>query len=57
VQRRERVRPTPGKERATLFDMIIMPPELDRQSRATERVTAICEFAELTMLEKLEQNC
>ena len=31
VQRRGRIlRPYPGKQRATLFDMIVMPPELDR---------------------------
>jgi hypothetical protein len=31
------LRPHPGKERATLFDTIVMPPELDRETWEVER--------------------
>ncbi|MBD2043088.1 DNA phosphorothioation system restriction enzyme [Microcoleus sp. FACHB-672] len=38
IQRRGRVlRPHPGKERATLFDMIVMPPDLGRDTLEVER--------------------
>jgi DNA phosphorothioation system restriction enzyme len=38
IQRRGRIlRPHPGKERATLFDTIVMPPELDRETWEVER--------------------
>jgi DNA phosphorothioation system restriction enzyme len=38
IQRRGRIlRPHPGKERATLFDMIVMPPELDRETWEVEK--------------------
>lgn len=38
IQRRGRVlRPHPGKERATIFDMIVLPPDLDRQTFEFER--------------------
>ncbi len=38
VQRRGRIlRPYPGKEMATLFDMIVMPPELDRETLEVEK--------------------
>jgi DNA phosphorothioation system restriction enzyme len=38
IQRRGRIlRPHPSKERATLFDMIVMPPELDRETWEVER--------------------
>lgn len=38
IQRRGRIlRPHPGKQRATLFDMIVMPPELDRETWEVER--------------------
>ncbi len=54
VQRRGRIlRPYPGKERATLFDMIVMPPELDRQTWEVERnllrkeLRRFVEFADL----------
>ena len=54
VQRRGRIlRPYPGKERATLFDMIVMPPELDRQTWEVERnllrkeLQRFVEFADL----------
>lgn len=54
VQRRGRIlRPYPGKERATLFDMIVMPPQLDRQTWEVERnllrkeLRRFVEFADL----------
>lgn len=54
VQRRGRIlRPHAGKERATLFDMIVMPPELDRQTWEVERnllrkeLRRFIEFADL----------
>ncbi|MGK7873879.1 MAG: DNA phosphorothioation system restriction enzyme [Xenococcaceae cyanobacterium] len=54
IQRRGRIlRPHPGKERATLFDMIVMPPELDRETWEVERnllrkeLKRFIEFADL----------
>ena len=54
VQRRGRIlRPHPGKERATLFDMIVIPPELDRETWEVERnllrkeLKRFVEFADL----------
>lgn len=54
VQRRGRIlRPYPGKERATLYDMIVLPPELDRQTWEVERnllrkeLKRFVEFADL----------
>lgn len=54
VQRRGRIlRPYPGKERATLFDAIVMPPDLDRQTFEVERnllrkeLRRFVEFADL----------
>ncbi len=54
IQRRGRIlRPYPGKDRATLFDMIVMPPELDRQTWEVERnllrkeLRRFVEFADL----------
>ena len=54
IQRRGRIlRPYPGKERATLFDMIVMPPELDRDTWEVERsllrreLRRFIEFADL----------
>ncbi|MBW4507920.1 MAG: DNA phosphorothioation system restriction enzyme [Scytonematopsis contorta HA4267-MV1] len=54
IQRRGRVlRPHPGKERATIFDMIVLPPELDRNALETERnllrkeLLRFVEFADL----------
>ena len=54
IQRRGRIlRPYPGKERATLFDTIIMPPELDRHTWEVERnllkreLKRLIEFANL----------
>ncbi|MDF5725581.1 MAG: DNA phosphorothioation system restriction enzyme [Rhizonema sp. PD37] len=38
IQRRGRVlRPHPGKDRATIFDMIVLPPDLDRNTLEVER--------------------
>ncbi len=54
IQRRGRVlRPHPGKERATIFDMIVLPPELDRETLEVERnllkkeLRRFVEFADL----------
>lgn len=54
IQRRGRIlRPHPGKQRATLFDMIVVPPELDRETWEVERnllrkeLRRFVEFADL----------
>ena len=54
IQRRGRIlRPHPGKERATLFDTIVLPPELDRETLEIERnllrkeLKRLVEFADL----------
>ncbi|MBD2292199.1 DNA phosphorothioation system restriction enzyme [Anabaena sphaerica FACHB-251] len=54
IQRRGRVlRPHPGKDRATIFDMIILPPDLDRDTIEVERnllkkeLRRFVEFADL----------
>lgn len=54
IQRRGRVlRPHPGKERATVFDMIVLPPDLDRNTLEVERnllrkeLKRFIEFADL----------
>jgi len=54
IQRRGRIlRPHPGKERATLFDMIVLPPNLERQTLDVERnllrkeLKRFLEFADL----------
>ncbi|MCJ8281628.1 MAG: DNA phosphorothioation system restriction enzyme [Rivularia sp. ALOHA_DT_140] len=54
IQRRGRVlRPHPGKERATIFDMIVLPPNLDRNTLEVERnllrkeLRRFVEFADL----------
>ena len=54
IQRRGRIlRPHPGKQRATLFDMIVLPPELDRETMEIERnllrkeLKRLVEFADL----------
>ncbi|MEP0752103.1 DNA phosphorothioation system restriction enzyme [Trichocoleus sp. Lan] len=54
IQRRGRIlRPHPGKQRATLFDMIVVPPELDRETLEIERnllrkeLRRFVEFADL----------
>ena len=54
IQRRGRIlRRDPGKDRATLYDMIVLPPELDRETLAIERnllkreLLRLIEFADL----------
>ena len=54
IQRRGRIlRPHPSKQRATLFDMIVMPPDLGRDSLDVERslmrkeLRRFLEFADL----------
>jgi DNA phosphorothioation system restriction enzyme len=54
IQRRGRIlRPHPGKEKATLFDAIVMPPDLDRETLEVERnllrkeLSRFMEFADL----------
>jgi DNA phosphorothioation system restriction enzyme len=54
IQRRGRVlRPHPNKERATIFDMIVVPPDLDRKTLEVERnllrkeLKRFVEFADL----------
>ncbi|MBD2362182.1 DNA phosphorothioation system restriction enzyme [Anabaena minutissima FACHB-250] len=54
IQRRGRVlRPHPHKERATIFDMIVLPPDLDRETIEVERnllrkeLRRFVEFADL----------
>ncbi|MBD2664921.1 DNA phosphorothioation system restriction enzyme [Richelia sinica] len=54
IQRRGRVlRPHPGKERANIFDMIVLPPDLDRDTMEVERnllrkeLRRFVEFADL----------
>jgi DNA phosphorothioation system restriction enzyme len=38
IQRRGRIlRPDPGKDRATLYDMVVLPPALDRETLSIER--------------------
>ncbi|WP_416676601.1 DNA phosphorothioation system restriction enzyme [Egbenema bharatensis] len=56
VQRRGRIlRPSPGKERAELFDMIVIPPDLGRESWRIERnllrkeLQRFVEFADLAV--------
>ena len=54
IQRRGRIlRPYPGKKQATLFDMIVIPPKLDRETWLIEKklldkeLIRFIEFAEL----------
>ncbi|HEY9652545.1 MAG TPA: helicase-related protein, partial [Coleofasciculaceae cyanobacterium] len=54
IQRRGRIlRPHPSKERATLFDMIVLPPDLGRETLEVERnllkkeLKRLLEFADL----------
>jgi DNA phosphorothioation system restriction enzyme len=54
IQRRGRIlRPDRGKDRATLYDMVVLPPEMDRETLAVERnllkreLLRLIEFAEL----------
>ncbi len=54
IQRRGRIlRPDLGKDRATLYDMVVLPPELDRETLVIERnllkreLLRLIEFADL----------
>lgn len=54
IQRRGRIlRPHPGKKYATLFDMVVLPPDLDRETWQVERnllrreLKRLLEFADL----------
>jgi len=54
IQRRGRIlRPHPSKQRATLFDMIVLPPDLGRETQEVERnllkreLKRLLEFADL----------
>jgi DNA phosphorothioation system restriction enzyme len=54
IQRRGRIlRPDIGKDRATLYDMVVLPPQLDRDTLAIERnllkkeLLRLIEFADL----------
>jgi DNA phosphorothioation system restriction enzyme len=54
IQRRGRIlRPDVGKDRATLYDLVVLPPELDRDTLAIERnllkkeLLRLIEFADL----------
>lgn len=56
IQRRGRIlRPHPGKTQANLFDMIVLPPELDRETWEVERnllrkeLKRFVEFAQLAI--------
>jgi DNA phosphorothioation system restriction enzyme len=56
IQRRGRIlRSSPGKDRAELFDMIVIPPDLGRESWSTERsllrkeLKRFVEFADLAV--------
>ncbi|MGK7948643.1 MAG: DNA phosphorothioation system restriction enzyme [Xenococcaceae cyanobacterium] len=56
IQRRGRIlRPHPGKKQATLFDMIVMPPNLERETWEVEKnllrkeLIRFIEFAELSL--------
>ena len=56
IQRRGRIlRPYPGKKQATLFDMIVIPPKLERETWEIEKklldkeLTRFIEFAELAV--------
>lgn len=56
IQRRGRIlRPHPGKKQATLFDMIVIPPNLERETWEVEKnllrkeLVRFIEFAELSL--------
>jgi DNA phosphorothioation system restriction enzyme len=57
IQRRGRIlRPHPAKERATLFDMIVLPPELDRETWEVERNLLRKELKRFIEFAKLAEN-
>ena len=58
IQRRGRIlRPHPGKHRATLFDTIVLPPELDREALEVERNLLPKELKRLGEFADLADNC
>jgi DNA phosphorothioation system restriction enzyme len=57
IQRRGRIlRPDRGKERATLFDMVVLPPELDRETLSVERSLLKKELARYLEFANLAEN-
>jgi len=57
IQRRGRIlRPHPGKEKATLFDMLVMPPNLDRDTWEVERALLRKELNRLMEFANLADN-
>lgn len=57
IQRRGRIlRPYPGKQEATLFDMIVMPPELDRDTLQVEKSLLQKEFKRFLEFAELAKN-
>jgi DNA phosphorothioation system restriction enzyme len=57
IQRRGRIlRPDRGKERATLFDTIVLPPELDRETLTIERHILKKELARYVEFADLAEN-
>jgi DNA phosphorothioation system restriction enzyme len=57
IQRRGRIlRPHPGKERATLFDTIVIPPDLDRETWEVERNLLRRELKRFIEFAKLADN-
>jgi DNA phosphorothioation system restriction enzyme len=57
IQRRGRIlRPYPDKKQATLFDMIVLPPELDRQTWEVERNLLRKELKRFIQFAKLATN-
>jgi DNA phosphorothioation system restriction enzyme len=57
IQRRGRIlRPHPGKTQATLFDMIVLPPNLDRDTWEVERNLLRKELQRFLEFAKLAEN-
>lgn len=57
IQRRGRIlRPDLGKDRATLYDMVVLPPQLDRDTLAIERNLLKKELLRLTEFADLADN-
>jgi len=57
IQRRGRVlRPHPGKTEATIFDMIVIPPQLDRETWEVERKLLRKELKRFLEFAKLANN-
>ena len=57
IQRRGRIlRPYPGKKQATLFDMIVIPPQLDRDVWEVEKKLLQKELARFTEFAELATN-